>query len=267
MSLADALSADPRALIVPARVDAVSTDGTVDLDMGGGAVVKAVRVLESSWTPVGGATVEAIRRDSSSWLVLGPIRTSNPTPAFRSELAIPWTVLPATAGGTANPLVVSAVSSRSWRPLDGWSRPDIYQGAYSGSAYWEGCAFPGPGAFAALAGRTCTRFRVRLARTNDGGNIGNTRLWVAMHAHTTQPTDRPLWVTGATSTQPNGSVIQLARNTSGVFDLAPAWGQMLIDGTAGWVGLLRLAAGNGEYSISPAVATDPLMMQITLDWS
>ena len=54
---------------------------------------------------------------------------------------------------------------------------------------------------------------------------------------------------------------------SGVFDLAPAWGQMLIDGTAGWVGLLRLAAGNGEYSISPAVATDPLMMQITLDWS
>jgi len=267
VSLADALSSDPRALIVPARVDVVSTDGTVDLDMGGGAIVKAVRVLESSWAPVGGATVEAIRRDSSSWLVLGPIRTSNPTPAFRSELAFPWTVLPATAGGTANPLVVSAVSSRSWRPNDGWLRADVYQGAYSGSAYWEGCAFHGAGAFSALTGRACQRFRVRLARTNDGGNIGNTRLWVAMHAHATQPTDRPLWVTSATATDTGGATIQLARNTSGVFDLPPAWGQMLINGTAAGVGLLRLAAGNGEYSISPAVATDPLMMQITLDWS
>lgn len=247
-----------------------TTAGTVDLDLGGGQLMPGVRVLSAAFpsAPSIGQLVAVMRYPSGQRIVLGPVAATLAAPSFRSELAIPWTVLPATAGGTANPLVVSAVSSRSWRPLDGWSRPDIYQGAYSaGNTYWEGLAFHGAGAFSALTGRTCQRFRVRLARINEGGNSSWTRLWVAMHAHATQPTDRPLWVTSATSTEPDGSVIQLERNTSDVFDLPPAWGQMLINGTAAGVGLLRLAAGNGEYSISPAVATDPAMMQITLDWS
>ena len=260
MQFRDALTPpEPVSATSPAFIQSIDADGTVGIDFGGARTVDRCAVL-STYTPVIGDAVEVLRRDSGSYLVLGAVRDSNPTTVtVGTSLAIPYNVIPATATA-ANPLVVSASSTRSWRENEGWYRNDPRQGSYSTAwGYHRGCYFYGSSAFSALAGQTCTRLRVTLYRDNHGGISGPERVYVGPHVHASQPAGAPYFPKGAQN------VGTLAWGASGTFDLPVAWGQGLIDGI--YKGLGHLYMGTADYSIYLAVGAQPLAGQITLDWS
>jgi hypothetical protein len=225
------------------------------------------------YTPQTGDPVQVMRRDNASWLVLGTTRTSNPTTvAVGRSWGFPYNITPATpppvgSGGPANPYVVAAGATHSWRDSEGWSvtiGDTVGQGAFSTQyGYYRGCYFYGDTAFAALAGRTCTRLRIKIVRTGAGGLTGGTQQIIAPHAHGSQPANPPYFIPSF-GTVNAGSV---AWSSSGTFDLPVSWGQALIDGTARGLGHLLLAAGNGNYSLNAGKSADSTTGQLTIDWA
>lgn len=266
-SLRDVLAPGSSGRELSATVTKVRADGTVDLDLGGGQTAERIPVLQSSWTPESGATVAVMRFEQGQRLVLGPTRTSNPTTVtLTSELAFPYNVTPASAGA-ANPLVVAVTDTQSWRSLrEGWVRDDVYQGAYSSSSvdygYWRGLYFYGSTAFDGLAGRTCTSIKIRLARKGEGGSSGATPMWIGPHVHSSVPGGEPLFPWGAINV---GSLTWLGSGTSVFeFDLPTAWGDLLISKQAAGFGHLRMAYGNGNYSINFSKESDGLSGRLTI---
>lgn len=268
LSLARVLATpDTAGAVVAGFVAGINADGTVIVDFGGGRKTGACRVL-ATYTPVMGDVVECIRRDASSWLVLGAIRTSNATTqTLLLSVRMPYNVRPG-VGGVSNPLVVNATATGSWRPSDGWSRAQPYQGAYSSSyGYWQSGYFYGAGAFAALAGRTVTSITIRLHRNTaiGGSGVGSsaaTALWIAPHAHPTQPSGAPTWTDTA---QNVGALTAPDDSQVGTFALPVAWGQALVNGSAAGFGHLRLTTT--EYLRCKGVAEDALTGQLSIGWS
>ena len=246
-SLRDALASTPEPDGTTAKIYRLYTDGTVDLDLGGGRIFGPVNVL-STYTPTTGALVSIMTYPNGQKIVLGLTRTANATTQRETVgLAFPYNVLPGT-GGVANPYVVPAASSGSYRSADGWaflSDGTVAQGAYSTAyGYYKGCWFHGDSAFAALAGRTVTRIALTVARKNPGGGVSGAQMHTAaLHAHGTRPAGEPTFVTGGSD------IGSLAWGAAAEFDLPVWWGQALVNGTAHGVGLLRLASGNGNYSL------------------
>jgi hypothetical protein len=221
------------------------TDGTVDLNLGGGRIFGPVKVM-ATYTPTTGAQVAVLTYPNGQKIVLGEFRTANATTQRETVgITFPFNVLPS-AGGT-NPLVVAAASSGSYRNADGWaylSDGTVAQGAYSTAyGYYKGCWFYGDTAFAALAGRTVTRIAMTVVRKSAGGISGAQVITAAIHAHGTRPSGEPTFLSGGVN------IGSLAWGASAEFDLPVAWGQSLVNGTARGVGLLRLASGNGNYSL------------------
>lgn len=258
---------DRDGMIVPATVEEIFADGTVSVSFGADRIVSPCRVL-SWYTPASGDAVEVVRRDDASWLVLGQVRVSNPaTVTVGQQWGFPYSITPASPGA-ANPLVVSATSTRTWREgTDGWSpvglpaADSVAQGAATTAyGYYRGCYFYGSNVFTVLAGRRCTRLQIRLNRLSVGGFSASTSQVLAPHAHGSQPVDPPYFVNSAVD------VGSLAWGANAVFDLPPAWGDQLISGVAKGVGHLLLAAGNGYYSLSAGKTADTLTGQLTLDW-
>lgn len=255
--------------VTSAVVATVNADGTVVVDVGGGRSFPAT-VLATTWTPTTGAPVEVVRRDHASFLVLGPVRTANPTTTgLTTSWSVPYNVFPAPPGGagsTSGTLTVNMAGTGSWRDADGWSQNAPYQGAYSPTrGYYRGCYFPGSTAFDALDGRTCTSLTIHLARHNGAGagGVGSGGLvpqLLALHAHPVQPGSPPTFTTAATTV---GSLSDAA--PTGTFTLPLAWGQALIDGTAGGIGHLSLSSG--YYSRCQSLAEDPLSGQLVLGWA
>lgn len=255
--------------IVSATIGQVNADGTVIVDFGAGRKSGPSRCV-AAYTPLPGDPVEVQRRDATSWLVLGTTRTSNATTQTGTlVLRTPYNVRPST-GGVANPLVVSAAATASWRDSDGWSRTQPYQGAYSTSAgygYWRGCGFYGAGAFAALAGRTAGASTIHMHRhTAIGGTgVGSSAavsLYLAPHAHATQPSTPPVWVDTPRiiGSMTAGDDLQVADLT-----IPLDWVQMLCDGKAAGFGLLRLTTA--DYARWKSVAEDSTSFRLTLGWS
>ena len=244
-SLRDALTSNSAPDGTTAKVYRVWADGTVDLDLGGGRIFGPVNVLDT-YTPRTGALVSIMTYPNGQKIVLGATRTANATTQREVvAVAFPFNVLPGTSS-VANPYVVAAASSGSWRSADGWAflGGTVAQGAYSTAyGYYKGCWFYGDTAFAALAGRTVTRAALTVARQSAGGVAGAQLHSVALHAHGTRPGGEPTFVSPAFDTAP------LAWGAAGEYDLPVDWGQSLVNGGAKGVGLLRLASGNGNYSL------------------
>lgn len=253
-----------------AVITGTAADGTVTIDIGGASVPAFV---DAAYTPVLHDVVRVSRR-GGTWWVEGTRRTSNTTTQTLSmSWPTPYRVLPAVIA-VPNPLIITAVETRSWRSTDGWSRPQVYQGRFETSTgYWHGCVFYGPDPAAAIKGRTCTYIRWRDDRYNAGGVIGAQAQYVAPHAHPTRPAGAPVWTAAAqriTSALTLAGVAtdgDLARDETKRLILPTAWGQGIIDGTIAGFGLLLLATGNGNYSISYDLATRPLMGQIEIGWA
>jgi len=245
-TLRDALASTPEPDGTTAKIYRVYADGTVDLNLGGGRIFGPVNVL-STYTPTTGALVSIMTYPNGQKIVLGTTRTANATTQRETvAVAFPYNVLPGTSS-VANPLVVGAAASGSYRSADGWawlSDGTVAQGANSTAyGFYKGCWFYGDSAFAALAGRTVTRVALTVARKSAGGVAGAQVHTAALHAHGGQPAGEPTFLVAA---QDIGS---LAWGAAAEFDLPVWWGQGLVDGTARGVGLLRLASGNGNYSL------------------
>ena len=264
----DAALVGQQATIVAVAPDsgAAGIPGTVTIDLGGGRLVPDTIVL-GSYAPVQGDVVEVLNRDENHWIVLGPRRTTNPA---AQSIAAEWLVAydvssPVTA---ANPLVVDPVATGSWRPADGWSgaylptADTVAQGAYSTQfGYYRGCYFYGPGVFSALAGRRCTRLRIRVHRLGSGGSAGATQQVIGPHPHATQPAGEPYFPWGAIN------VGALAWGATATFDLPASWGDLLVSGAASGLGHALLATGNGNQSYAAGRAADGQTGRVTVDWS
>jgi len=258
-SLRDALASTPAPDGTTAKIHRVYADGTVDLNLGGGRIFGPVHVLDT-YTPHTGALVAVMTYPNGQKLVLGTLRTANATTQRETvSLAFPFNVLPG-ASGVANPLVIPAVASGSWRSADGWAflGGTVAQGAYSTAyGFYRGCWFYGDSAFAALAGRTVTEIRLTVARESAGGVSGAQEHTAALHAHGGQPDGEPTFVTDALD------IGSLAWGAAAEFNLPAWWGQKLVEGSAHGVGLLRMASGNGNYSLcQPAGVSDSGQLRI-----
>jgi hypothetical protein len=259
-SLRDALASAPEPDGTTAKIYRVYADGTVDLNLGGGRIFGPVHVVDT-YTPHTGQLVATLTYPNGQKFVLGAVRTANATTQRETvACAFPFNVLPGTSS-VANPYVIPAGASGSWRSADGWawlSDGTVAQGANSTAyGYYRGCWFYGDAAFDALAGRTVTRIALTVARKSAGGVAGAQLHTVALHAHGTRPGGEPTFVTGGFDTAP------LAWGASGEFDLPVDRGQSLVNRTARGVGLLRMASGNGNYSLcQPAGVSDSGRLRI-----
>ncbi len=266
-ALRDALR-DPDQLgrILSATITAVAADGTVTIDVGTGDMPGAL--VNAAYTPSLGDVVQVQRRDAQSWLVLCATRTANATTTtLTRSWGIPYNVLAATpAGASTGTLVVPAASTRSWRSVDGWSQPGVYQGTYGGSL-WRGCYFYGAGAFGSIAGRTAVSLAIHLHRFHGAGAGGigpggPVQQVLVLHGNPTQPGGAPTLIGAAF---PTGSLSDAT--PTGDFGLPVSWGQALIDGTAAGVGHYTTSTAFGAYSRCLSTAEDPLTGRLSLGWS
>ena len=238
----------------------IVADGTVDVDIGGGQQVPAM--CADTYAPVMGALV-AVDLTAGSWWVRHGVRTSNVTSQpLSATWPTPYQVLPDVVT-VPNPLVLSAVETRSWRSTDGWSETRVMQARWSTSTdYWRGCAFYGDDPAPALRGRTCTSARLRIHRANEGGVIGAQAQHVAPHAHGTRPSGQPAFTAAAVV------VGSLSRDETQWLTLPTSWGQAFIDRQIKGFGHLLLATGNGSYSIDVALSpAEPAQWQLELGWA
>lgn len=242
-----------------ATISNIYTDGTVDLSYKGGTAARVP--VSSAYAPRTGDVVEVIRRNMSSLLVLGPVRTSNQTTVdVDSGLSLMYNVEPALApvDTTPNPLVVNPTSTKSFRGGD-WERDDVYQGAAAPQyGYWRGCYFYGTTP-QQLAGRRCTRLRIRISRKGEGGVISNVAQYLLGHVHESQPSSSPLFTTHAHLAG------HATRNQPIDLDLPVEWGQALMDGQLKGFGHLRDTTG--DYSIAYSKAGDAATGRLTIDWA
>lgn len=249
----------------------ISADGSVSLDLGGGQVVPAL--VTDTYTPAMGDLVAVTRLTPTSYWVLGRRRTSNATTqTLTMSWPLPYTVLPSVSS-VANPLIVNAIETKSWRASSGWERDEIYQGRYSTTDdYWHGCGFHGNGV-GPILGRTCTFIRLRVHRANSGGVISGQAQYIAPHAHKTRPSGAPVFtaaaqrITSALDTAGNPTNGDLDRDQVKRLILPTSWGQDLLDGKIGGFGHLLLATGNGNYSIDRALADDAAQWQLEIGWA
>lgn len=244
-TLRDAMATPPDPDSTTAKIYRVYANGTVDLDLGGGRIFGPVNVL-STYTPTTGALVLVMTFANGQKVVLGSARTANATTQRETVgVGFPFNVLPGSGG--ANPLTIPAAGSGSYRSADGWaflSDGTVAQGAYSTAyGYYKGCWFHGDTAFDALAGRTVSRIALTVARKSAGGISGAQTIYAALHAHGSRPSGEPTFLTSAVA------IGSLAWGAAAEFDLPVDFGQALVNRTAKGVGLLRLASGNGNYSL------------------
>jgi hypothetical protein len=250
-----------------AVVEQVYADGTVDLRLSDG-VVNRVEVGEW-YTPATGDTVRVIRTDPYSLFVLGRARTSAPaTVDVQNSLLFPYNVYSVPTTPPPAPEIISGTAqfsptqTRSWRSLDGWSRSEVYQGAYSaGYGYWRGCYFYGT-APQSLRGKKVLSGSIRIHRLGSGGYSTNVPQYIAPHAHATQPSTSPYFT--ATAYRAGyadwGQAVELP--------LPVSWLQALVNGSASVRGFGHAVnAVGGYYSINYARTADVDSGRLTIHWS
>jgi hypothetical protein len=248
-----------------ATIENINADGTVDLRLVDG-VRKNVPV--GSWyTPGVGDAVRVLRADPYTLFVLGTTRgPAATTVSVSNNLLFPYNVTTQPVNAPAPSIVTgtnyfSATSTRSYRPLDGWSRSDVYQGAYSaGYGYWSGCYFYGTGP-QALRGKIVTSGSIRVHREGQGGNALNVAQWIAPHPHLSQPGGGPYFTAGARNLGyvDWGQALELP--------VPVPWLQALVNGSASVRGFgHRISATGAAYSINYPKANDTLSGRLTIRW-
>lgn len=157
----------------------------------------------------------------------------------------PTPTAPRTGSTVFKPTSTGSYRNGSWRG----DTNDLYQGDWSGRGINTGAAFYGNGP-RGLKPATCTRVRVRLRRES-GGSYGGV-----------SPTLK-LWQEKARSGAPNElrstGGPSLSIGESSTFTLPDAWGQDLIDGVAGGIGI-KVGGSN------PYVHLDGPYMAVLIDW-
>ena len=176
-----------------------------------------------------------------------PVDTGDPPPAPK----------PTVTTGTLTCVPVSTACYRdgSWRSDgDPTNSFDLYQGRYGGSSYGRntGCAFFGSKPHT-LNGATCTRATVKIKRLS-AGDYGAQSATLRLISQTTRPGGAP-----TLNESTGGPSLKIGDSTT--FTLPTSWGQALIDGTRGGIGISVSSddpyihvAGRGSWSAAFTVS-------------
>lgn len=167
---------------------------------------------------------------------------------------------PTTRTGTLTcvPTATACYRDGSWRsdgdPINSF---DLYQGRYGGSSYGRnsGCAFYGSKPHT-LSGATCTKATVKIKRLS-AGDYSARSATLRLITQTSRPGGAP-----AFNESTSGPSLKIGDTST--FTLPVSWGQALIDGTRGGIGIsvssddpyLHLA-GRGSWSAA---------MTLTISW-
>ncbi|MER6534676.1 hypothetical protein ABT215_12875 [Streptomyces sp900105755] len=156
---------------------------------------------------------------------------------------------------TCVPTATACYRDGSWRSDgDPTNSFDLYQGRYGGSSYGRntGCAFYGSKPHT-LSGATCTKITVKIKRLS-AGDYGARSATLRLVSQTSRPG-------GAPTLNESTSGPSLTIGSSTTFTLPTSWGQALIDGTRGGIGInvssddpyIHLA-GRGSWSAAFTIA-------------
>ncbi|MET7479527.1 hypothetical protein ABZT17_34910 [Streptomyces sp. NPDC005648] len=159
---------------------------------------------------------------------------------------------------TCVPTATSCYRDGSWRSDgDPTNSFDLYQGRYSGSSFGRntGVAFYGSKPHT-LNGATCTKATVKIKRLS-AGDFAARAATLRLVTQTSRPS-------GAATLNESTSGPSLAIGSSSTFTLPTSWGQALIDGTRGGIGITVSSddpyihlAGRGSWSAA---------FTLTLSW-
>lgn len=164
---------------------------------------------------------------------------------------------PTTTTGTLTCVPVSTACYRdgSWRsdgdPVNSF---DLFQGRYGGSSYGRntGVAFYGSKPHT-LNGATCTKVTVKIKRLS-AGDFSARSATLRLVSQTTRPGGAP-----TLNESTSGPSLKIGDSTT--FTLPTSWGQALIDGTRGGIGISISSddpyihlAGRGSWSAAFTVA-------------
>ncbi|QTD96961.1 hypothetical protein [Streptomyces cyanogenus] len=223
------------------RGTAVSTvSGNACLVMVGGIQVTA-RVATTLTVAVG--NVLLLARLGSTYYVINvvpPAPTTTPTTPTPVDNTPPVDTgdkppppKPTTTTGTLTcvPVATACYRDGSWRsdgdPVNSF---DLYQGRYGGSSYGRntGVAFYGSKPHT-LSGATCTKATVKIKRLS-AGDYSARSATLRLVSQTTRPGGAP-----TLNESTSGPSLKIGDSTT--FTLPTSWGQALIDGTRGGIGI------------------------------
>lgn len=156
---------------------------------------------------------------------------------------------------TCVPTATACYRDGSWRSDgDPTNSFDLYQGRYGGSSYGRntGAAFYGSKPHT-LSGATCTKITVAIKRLS-AGDFAARSATLRLISQTSRPSGAP--TLNETTSGPS-----LTIGSSSTFALPVSWGQALIDGTRGGIGISVSSddpyihlAGRGSWSAAFTIA-------------
>lgn len=170
---------------------------------------------------------------------------------------------PPAPGGTRQ---VPANDSHTWDGINGWrgGNRDVYQG--SGAAVGFPTSSKGlwfyPSIPALLPGATVTRLQITVHRDARGGKADSVPLRFYLHDYPTQPAGEP-----AMADAFGGDPLMLSWGATNLtpFDLPPAWGQALVDGTHAGIGIY--STNTEDYSIYLGPDRDAASGRLTITYT
>ncbi|MFI0900556.1 hypothetical protein [Streptomyces sp. NPDC020983] len=225
-----------------------------------GVLITARAVAGLSGVAVG--TPLMLQRVGSSWWAVAaaaaapsvPPATATPPDGDSGDAAPPPKPVTTTGSLVVAPVATSSYRDGHWRTDIGPSTSaDTIQGRYSGSSYGSssGYAFYGSKPHT-LSGATCTKATVKLRRLSSG-DYGLRAPTLRLVTQTTRPSGAP--TLNESTSGPSLGVQGQVSPSETTFTLPTSWGQALIDGTRGGIGMvisgdtpyIRLA-GRGSWS-------------------
>ncbi|WDO09966.1 hypothetical protein ME763_32265 [Streptomyces murinus] len=188
-----------------------------------------------------GATLLLARFGSTYYVtaVVPPAPTATPAPPPPTDTPPPVTgdtpppPKPTVTTGTLTcvPTATSCYRDGSWRSDgDSVGSFDLFQGRYSGSSYGRntGAAFYGSKPHT-LSGATCTKATLKVKRLS-AGDYSAQSATLRLISQTSRPSGAP-----TLNETTSGPALKIGDSTT--FTLPTSWGQALIDGTRGGIGI------------------------------
>jgi hypothetical protein len=199
-----------------------------------------------------------INRRGSSYFVVGVVQAAPAIPATLDPLATPPPSDPSpppkptitTGTLTCTPVSTSTYRDGSWRSdIGSVNSADTFQGRYAGSSFGQnsGYAFYGSKPHT-INGATCTKITLH-ARRLSSGSFSAQAPTLSLVTQTTRPGGAP------TLNETTGGPSLAVNATTTSFTLPNSWGQALINGTRGGIGMVSSSdnpyiqwAGRGTWS-------------------
>lgn len=230
----------------------IGGDGNLACNVSG-ATVPLMRV--ASYTPAVDDVVSVLVVDGTA-MILGKT-TSVPVtaPPITETTVLPPAPPPPRPLPSTGTTTVTAMASGSYRPgYSLWESGDVKQGAYGAGVDYQGAWFYSGAALKAMAGRTCTRLRIRVGARLQIGSF-NSAFTADFYRHSASTPGAHTVTAG-----PYGVSVP-ANSAARWIDLPTSFGQTLIDNGGG------IAIRIGTYGGFAGRSKDPASGQLAISWS